>query len=143
MVADLILAKVLKAEESEYLIHLTIVTVYSLIPFILMACGVIQARIPGVYLYGDGIPRDCGSDCLPDPGFFRGAFETDAHLRTRTETFRASSPPPEDRPSMAGLTREGRASHACVKLSQAIARKTFAGRTALAGISRKLETTFF
>ena len=46
MVADLILAKVLKAEESEYLIHLTIVTVYSLIPFILMACGVIQARIP-------------------------------------------------------------------------------------------------
>ena len=32
---------------------------------------------------------------------------------------------------------------ACVTLSQAIARKMFAGHTALAGISRKLETTFF
>ena len=46
LMADLILVRVLKAEESEYLIHLTIVGAYSLIPFILMVCGVIQVRIP-------------------------------------------------------------------------------------------------
>ena len=46
LMADLVLARVLKAEESEYLIHLTVVSLYSLIPFILMACGVIGVRVP-------------------------------------------------------------------------------------------------
>lgn len=48
LVADFVLAKILKAEEQEYLIHLIVVTAYSLIPFICLIFGWATVEFPSV-----------------------------------------------------------------------------------------------
>ncbi len=42
------LSRILHAEESEYMIHLIIITLYSLLPFLLLTIGIIDVRIPSV-----------------------------------------------------------------------------------------------
>ena len=43
-----VLSRVLHAEDSEYMIHLSIVTLYSLLPFLLMILDVVRIPIPSV-----------------------------------------------------------------------------------------------
>lgn len=44
----LFFSKILHAEESEYMIHLIIITLYSLLPFLLLIIGIIDVPIPSV-----------------------------------------------------------------------------------------------
>ena len=48
LVADFVLARILKAEEQEYLIHLIVVTAYSLLPFICLIFDWVTVQFPSV-----------------------------------------------------------------------------------------------
>ena len=48
MVVDVLLARILKSEESEYMIHLTIATIYSLAPFVLLILNRVSVPLPSV-----------------------------------------------------------------------------------------------
>ncbi len=48
MIVDLLLTWVLKAEESEYMIHLTICALYSLIPFVFLILEKVSVPLPSV-----------------------------------------------------------------------------------------------